>query len=114
MTILSTTSNVPDTIITSAIDGNGAPVANAGSTLSTTIQIAFRGIGNNIAGFQRSIDGSKFSTCSSPFTVNKLQAGVQHNLKVRAVDSFAFMVYTHSKPSNKESDKSSKELEAKC
>jgi YVTN family beta-propeller protein len=88
VTILSTTSNVPDTIITSAIDGNGAPVADGGSTLSTAIQIAFKGIGNNIVGFQCSLDGSKFSSCSSPFTANKLQAGVQHNFKVRAVDSF--------------------------
>lgn len=39
-------------------------------------------------GFQCSLDGSKFSSCSSPFTANKLQAGVQHNFKVRAVDSF--------------------------
>lgn len=45
-------------------------------------------IGNNIVGFQCSLDGSKFSSCSSPFTANKLQAGVQHNFKVRAVDSF--------------------------
>ena len=26
--------------------------------------------------------------CSSPFTANKLQDGVQHNFKVRAVNSF--------------------------
>jgi YVTN family beta-propeller protein len=88
VTKISTTTNAPDTIITSAVDGNGAPVTSGGSTLSTTIQIAFKGIGNNIAGFQCSIDGSKFSACSSPFTANKLQAGVQHNFKVRAVDSF--------------------------
>jgi YVTN family beta-propeller protein len=87
LTILSITSNVPDTIITSSIDGNGAPVADGGSTLSTIIQIAFKGIGNNIAGFQCSIDGSKFSACSSPFTVSNLQAGVQHNFEVRAVDT---------------------------
>lgn len=88
VTIHSTTSNVPDTIITSAIDGNGAPVADGGSTLSTTIQIAFKGIGNNIVGFQCSLDGSKFSVCSSPISAAKLEAGIQHNFTVRAVNSF--------------------------
>jgi hypothetical protein len=41
-----------------------------------------------IVGFECSLDGSKFSVCSSPFTANKLQAGVEHNFKVRAVNSF--------------------------
>jgi NHL repeat len=81
-------STPPDTIITSAIDGNGVTVANDSSTLSTTIHIAFKGIGNNIVDFQCSLDGTKFSSCSSPFTANNLQAGMQHNFEVRAVDSF--------------------------
>jgi YVTN family beta-propeller protein len=87
LTVLSTTCNAPDTIIISAIDGNGVPISNGGSTLSTTIQIAFKGIRNNIVGFQCSLDGSIFSSCSSPFTASKLKAGVEHNFKVRAVNS---------------------------
>lgn len=87
VTRVSTTSNVPDTIITSALDDNGAVVTNGGATLSTSIHITFQGIGNNIVGFQCSLDGSTFSSCTIPFIANQLKAGVQHVFKVRAVNS---------------------------
>jgi YVTN family beta-propeller protein len=88
VTRVSTTSNVPDTIITSALDDNGAVIANGGATLSTSIHITFQGIGDNIVGFQCSLDGSAFSSCTSPFIANQLKAGVQHHFEVRAVNSF--------------------------
>ena len=88
VTRVSTTSNVPDTIITSALDDNGAVIANGGATLSTSIHITFQGIGDNIVGFQCSLDGSTFSSCTTPFIANQLKAGVQHIFKVRAVNSF--------------------------
>jgi hypothetical protein len=86
VTRVSTTSNVPDTIITSALDDNGVVVANGGATLSTSIHITFQGIGYNIVGFQCSLDGST-SSCTTPFTTNQLKAGVQHDFKVHAVNS---------------------------
>lgn len=88
VTRVSTTSYVPDTIITSALDDNGAVVANGGATLSTSIHITFEGIGDNIVGFQCSLDGSTFSSCTTPFVANQLKAGVEHVFEVRAVNSF--------------------------
>jgi YVTN family beta-propeller protein len=88
VTRVSTTSNVPDTIITSALDDNGAVVANGGSTLSTSIHITFQALGDNIVGFQCSLDGSAFSSCTTPFIANQLKAGVQHIFEVRAVNLF--------------------------
>ena len=85
VTRLSTTSNVPDTIITSALDDNGAVVANGGATLSTSIHITFQGIGDNIVGFQCSLDGSTFSSCTTPFVANQLKAGVEHIFKERLI-----------------------------
>jgi YVTN family beta-propeller protein len=84
--IAATSSNVPDTIITSALDDSGAVVANGGATLSTSIHITFEGIGDNVVGFQCSLDGSTFSSCTTPFVANQLETGVQL-LKVRAVNS---------------------------
>jgi YVTN family beta-propeller protein len=87
VTRVSTSANVPDTIITSALDDSGAVVANGGATLSTSIHITFNGIGDNIVGFQCSLDGSTFSSCTSPFFANQLKAEVQHVFEVRAVNS---------------------------
>jgi len=84
----------PNTAIISALDGNGAPVQNGGSTVSTSITFqatATQG-SNPIAGFECSLDASSFSTCGSntnPSTVSydNLAAGQQHIFKVRAVDT---------------------------
>lgn len=87
VTRVSTTSNVPDTIITFALDDNGAGVANGGTTLSNSIHITFKGIGDNIVGFQCRLDGSAFSSCNTPFIATHLKAGVQYHFEVRAVNS---------------------------
>jgi hypothetical protein len=81
------------TTITSATDGNGNPVQNGNSTVSTSITFQFTAIegSNPITGYQCSLDGGAFSTCAStnPGTVsyNNLVAGQQHTFAVRAVDS---------------------------
>lgn len=77
VTLLSTTSIGPDTAITAATGGNGNPVSKGSSTVSTSIHIAFSGIGPNIVSFECSLDGRSFSTCSSPFVANNLAAGVK-------------------------------------
>jgi YVTN family beta-propeller protein len=89
VSVISTTSSAqpPDTTITSVVDGNGAPVQNSGTTLSTSIQFTFTGTSSvGVAGFECSLDGSTFSPCTSPASFNNLAAGVQHNFQVRAVD----------------------------
>ena len=67
--------------------GNGATVKNGSNTLSTSIQITFtRQPGTNpIAGFQCSLDGSEFSSCTSPFVAKNLEAGKQYTFQVMAV-----------------------------
>jgi hypothetical protein len=76
------------TTITSAVDGNNAPVQNSGTTSSSSIKIAFTAMqgSNPIAGFQCSLDNSPFSSCSSPAVFNNLAAG-PHKFTVVAVDT---------------------------
>jgi hypothetical protein len=80
------------TTITSTTDGNGNPVQNGGSTVSTSItfQVSATAGTDPISGFQCSLDGGAFSTCAPiiPYTVsyNNLAAG-RHALAVRAVDT---------------------------
>jgi hypothetical protein len=80
------------TTITSAIDGNGNPVPNGGSTPSTSItfQVTATAGTNPIAGFECSLDGSPFSSCATtnPATIgyNNLAAG-QHTFIVKVVDT---------------------------
>jgi YVTN family beta-propeller protein len=95
VSVISTTPPTPpNTLITSAIDGNNNPVQNSGSTISTSITFQFSATpgSNPISGFECSIDASQFSTCgtnTNPTTVsyNNLAAGHQHTFKVRAVVS---------------------------
>jgi hypothetical protein len=82
-----------DTTIRSAVDGNGDMLTNGGSTLSTSIQLSFTGTGSgsNDTRFECSLDGSIFSTCTSPATTNDLVAGRHHEFRVRTVDRFGNM-----------------------
>ena len=90
VSVIATTSSkqAPNTTISSAIDGNGAIVKDGNTSLSTSIEITFTGQpgSNPIAGFQCSLDGSKFSSCASPFVASNLAAGVKHTFQVTAVD----------------------------
>jgi YVTN family beta-propeller protein len=66
VSVISTTTSVQPptaTTITSAVDGNGNPVPNAGSTPSPSItfQVTATPGTNPIAGFQCSLDNSPFS-----------------------------------------------------
>ena len=76
----------PATTITSAVDGDGAPVANGGATLSPAISVAFTGTDNvGVVGFGCSLDGSPFFTCTSPYGNIALSPGA-HGLDVVAID----------------------------
>lgn len=81
------------TTINSATDGNGNPVEDGGSTVSTaiTFQVTATPGANPIAGFECSLDGQPFSTCANtnPATINlnDLAAGQRHTFSVRAVDT---------------------------
>jgi YVTN family beta-propeller protein len=95
VSVISTTTLVQPpthTTITSAVDGNGNPVQNGDSIVSTSIifQVTATPGTNPIAGFQCSLDGSAFSSCATtnPATIsyNNLAVG-QHIFKVRAVDT---------------------------
>lgn len=79
----------PHTNISSVIDDNNIPVRNGSTTVSTSIHITFTGQAgtNPIAGFLCSLDGSKFSSCTSPFVASNLAAGKQHTFQVIAVDT---------------------------
>jgi YVTN family beta-propeller protein len=81
------------TTITSVIDGNGNTVQNKSSTASRSITFqvtATRGT-NPIVGFECSLDGSAFSSCttanSGTISYDNLAAGQQHTFEVGAVDS---------------------------
>ena len=61
----------PNTIITSATSGNGNPVLNDGSIVSTSItfQISATPATNPVAGFECSLDGAHFLTVLLPIWV---------------------------------------------
>jgi hypothetical protein len=63
-------------------------VKDGNTSLSTSIEITFTGQpgSNPIAGFQCSLDGNSFSSCTSPFVASNLAAGVKHTFQVTAVD----------------------------
>jgi hypothetical protein len=60
--------DTPNTIITSAVDGNGEST----SSNSVTFQFTDTPGSNAIAGFQCSLDNSAFSPCASPTGLTNL------------------------------------------
>ncbi len=66
VSVITTTIFPSQTTITSATDGNGQPIQNGGSTLSTSITFyvtAKQGT-NPISGFQCSLDSGAFNSCA--------------------------------------------------
>ena len=77
----------PDTSITSVVDHKGNLISNGGATHSTAVKFSFTGTDDvSVAGFECSLDGLPFSTCSSPITYDKVHNG-DHVFQVRAVDT---------------------------
>jgi len=77
----------PDTIINSAVDGNGAAVAGGGSTLSNSITFTFGGTDAvGVTGFQCRLDAAAYGSCSSPASKSALAIG-SHTFQVRAFDA---------------------------
>jgi hypothetical protein len=101
----------PDTIIDSAKDGNNSTLTDGSSTEFTSITFTFSGTDTSIEEaeevgidhFECSLDGSAFSTCTSPVQYDNISNGT-HIVEIRAVDnagnedpspsSFAWIVNT--------------------
>lgn len=78
----------PETIIISAVGGNGAAVGNGGSAGSDSIAFEFTDTDNvGVAGLECSLDVAAFAPCGSPTPFNGLTVG-GHNFQVRAIDNF--------------------------
>lgn len=81
---------LPDTIVTSAVDGRDKAIPNGGTTRSATITFSFAGSDNaGVAGFECSLDETAFAACASPKTYGGIARGT-HTFRVRAVDSNGF------------------------
>ncbi|MDW0205766.1 MAG: hypothetical protein QOK54_10570, partial [Nitrososphaeraceae archaeon] len=84
----------PETIIDSAVDSNNKTIANGSDTESNSIILTFLGTDdgneeaeeNGISRFECSIDGSSFSTCTSPAEYDNLSNG-SHVIEVGAQDN---------------------------
>jgi uncharacterized repeat protein (TIGR01451 family) len=74
-----------NTVITSAVDGDGVQVPNLGKTTSTSIKFTFEGSGG-AASIECSLDASNFAPCASPASYDNLLS-VVHDFRVRALDA---------------------------
>lgn len=87
VTIVVRDTTPPETLIASAIDGNGTAVASGGSTLSRSMTFAFAGTDAvGVVGFQCSLGAAGFAPCSSPIGYSALAAGGQV-FRVRTLDA---------------------------
>jgi hypothetical protein len=81
-----TSTNLPDTVITSTTDGSNNVIGNGTNTPSTTIRFEFSTINiDAVEQFECSMDDSDFVSCTSPFIFPILPEG-NHVFKVRYVD----------------------------
>jgi hypothetical protein len=83
----------PDTIISSASDGNNNTISNGSNTESTSIELTVSGTDTSIEEdeevgihFECSLDGSSFSTCTSPVQYDNLGDG-NHVVEIIAQDN---------------------------
>lgn len=77
----------PETTITSAVDGNEAAVASAGSTLSHAITFTLGGTDDTaVTGFQCSLDGAAYALCPTTVGYSALAPG-SHTLDAAAFDA---------------------------
>jgi hypothetical protein len=84
----------PDTLIDSATDGNNITLTDGTDTESTSITFTFSGTDTSIEEgeevginhFECSVDGSPFSTCTSPVQYDNIAAG-SHIVEIRTEDN---------------------------
>ena len=84
----------PDTLIDSATDGNNITLTDGSNTESTSISFTFSGTDTSIEEgeevginhFECSIDGSSFSTCTSPVQYDNISTG-NHIVEIRTQDN---------------------------
>ena len=84
----------PDTIIDSAIDGNNSTLTDGSNTESISIEFTFSGTDTSIEEgeevgidhFECSVDGSSFSTCTSPVQYDNLSIG-SHIVEISTEDN---------------------------
>jgi hypothetical protein len=84
----------PDTLIDSATDGNNTTLTDGSKTESTSISFTFSGTDTSIEEgeevginhFECSIDGSSFSTCTSPVQYDNISTG-SHIVEIRTQDN---------------------------
>jgi photosystem II stability/assembly factor-like uncharacterized protein len=82
-----TVDTLPETAITSAIDGRGKSVTSGGTSSSSTVTFRFTGTDNGtIVGFECRLDGGQFAPCTTPRTYTGVSRG-SHSFRVRAIDN---------------------------